>query len=106
MRVVCILALVATAVAIMGGSGAVAQVVPEGFEYLFEYETGDLATLVTEEGGSLLRSYGVSDATSLSRNQLIQLAITLETAKMNLAAAKQGGSRGASASVEVLYCVG
>jgi len=84
------------------------NVVPAGFEYLLDYETQDLATLVTEEGEMLLRSQGVADATALSRNQLLQLAVSLETSKLHMA--KDGGAGGvggvSAASVEVLYCVG
>ena len=93
-----------------GGAGVAdaqrgGNVVPAGFEYLLDYETQDLATLVTEEGDMLLRSQGVADATALSRNQLLQLAVNLETTKLHMASA--GGAGGGSAvSVEVLYCVG
>lgn len=94
-----------------GGGVADAQrggnVVPAGFEYLLDYETQDLATLVTEEGEMLLRSQGVADATALSRNQLLQLAVNLETTKLHMAKdVGVGGGGGSAATVEVLYCVG
>ena len=53
----------------------------------------------------LLRSHGVSDATSLSRNQLLQLAVTMERTKLQMAKEGVEGAR-STASVEVLYCVG